>query len=616
MTKLLLPILLLCALCASVFAFDSSLYPYYKDIHQGSAIGPVMVPLDNLVLNSMKPDGLDLRVVSDGIDMPVKVVIDPSEQLASQSIITASSVRQSFRSTGFGVDNLIDGDTSENDNAYFQIDHTINPIIATLTVKLPKKTLTDTIRIWTTNPDYSFTDFQLEGSNDGAAWLPIRSKTPLPHQALRTIPYPPSNFLYLKLTFWHTQSLLINELEIYGPSSGKIVFLAQAGKTYTLYYGNSQAAQITYDTSALFTTTNTPSATLGVQNSNPSYSSDQDGDGIAKDNCPFSINADQLDTDRDGAGDVCDNCVLQPNAQQTDSDNDGVGDACDNCRLLSNAEQYDDDINGIGYACDDADKDGVINSKDNCVETSNADQSDKDRNGAGDACEDLDKDGIPKAQDNCLRKANPLQEDADRDALGDACDNCKAGFNPDQRDANSNKIGDVCEDNDNDSVDNYLDNCLSKPNADQADDDGDKLGNACDNCKTAYNPEQTDAENNGVGDVCDDGDNDGIINPQDNCPTVSNVEQEDQNNNDVGDVCEDFDNDLVLNFEDNCVYQANGKQYVGNEYLQSDSDADGIGNACDTADNRFTEKKGVIWVILIATLLIVGGLAFRLVNKK
>ena len=138
----------------------------------------------------------------------------------------------------------------------------------------------------------------------------------------------------------------------------------------------------------------------------------------------------------------------------------------------------------------------------------------------------------------------------------------------------------------------------------------------CDNCVEGYNPTQIDRNSNGIGDVCDDADKDGTINPRDNCPNVQNADQKDQNNNGVGDACEDFDQDGVLNFEDNCLFEYNAKTYVGDEYKQSDIDKDGKGDACDAEDDRLTEKKGIIWPVLLATLMIVGFLAWRLSAKS
>ncbi len=58
---------------------------------------------------------------------------------------------------------------------------------------------------------------------------------------------------------------------------------------------------------------------------------DRDRDGACddQDNCPDTYNFDQLDSDGDGPGDACDNCPGAYNPTQRDSDGDGEGDACD-----------------------------------------------------------------------------------------------------------------------------------------------------------------------------------------------------------------------------------------------------------------------------------------------
>lgn len=603
------------------YALEISQYPYFKKINAphstiSSINEPAIVKLDYQALNYMQSDGSDLRVTENGKEIPIKAIINPAEELAHKSkIIGVSSTREDFRGVSYSSNNLIDGDYTNNNNAYFQIDSVKDPVYASFTIELPESALTDKAKIWSLNNDYTWTDIQVEASKDNSNWDIIKSKTKYEIAGVRTINYPPVEYKYLKFSFWHTQSLIINEIEIYGAYTGQIIFYARPGNEYRLYYGNKQAASPSYDASQLFTKKTTQMFSLGLQQINANFNTDNDGDGVVSDNCPTINNPDQMDSDGDGIGNACDNCVNSANSEQRDTDNDGIGDACDNCPLNFNPDQYDDNLNGKGYVCDDNDNDGVINSIDNCVSTSNPLQSDKDRNGIGDACEDIDKDGIAFSKDSCINVYNPEQKDSDNDKIGDACDNCVAGYNPTQFDKNNNGIGDACEDDDGDNIKNYLDNCPNAANNDQKDSDGDGLGDACDNCPQVKNHEQSDTDSNGIGDVCDDSDKDGIPNPKDNCPNVKNSEQKDQNNNGIGDACEDFDNDAVMNYEDNCPYDYNPKTYVGNEYLQQDIDKDGKGDACDKEDNRITEKKGLIWPVIIITILIVGVLAWRLSKK-
>jgi len=80
-------------------------------------------------------------------------------------------------------------------------------------------------------------------------------------------------------------------------------------------------------------------------------------------------------------------------------------------------------------------------------------------------------------------------------------------------------------------------------------------------------------------------DNDGVGNHADNCLRVSNPLQSDIDEDGVGDQCDtrddrDSDGDVVLNFQDNCPSVIN--------FLQFDSNRNGIGDACEQATVRLT----------------------------
>ena len=81
----------------------------------------------------------------------------------------------------------------------------------------------------------------------------------------------------------------------------------------------------------------------------------------------------------------------------------------------------------------------------------------------------------------------------------------------------------------------------------------------------------------------DDADQDGILNCADNCPTDFNPTQTDTDHDGIGNACDpandfDADNDAVSNVNDNCPTDHNMNQL--------DTDGDGIGNVCDDDDNN------------------------------
>ena len=208
--------------------------------------------------------------------------------------------------------------------------------------------------------------------------------------------------------------------------------------------------------------------------------------------------------------------------------------------------------------CIDSDGDTIADLCDNCPAASNAGQSDIDGDGLGDAC------------DNCPTIANPTQSDADGDGVGDACDNCPNVVNPDQSDADGDGIGDAC------------DNCPTIGNPGQTDSDGDGIGDACDNCPDVANASQGDADGDGVGDACDactDTDGDGFGDPGfaantcaiDGCPDDPAKSAPGACGCGVPDT--DNDGDGVANCIDNCPDTPNADQV--------DSNADGVGDACD-----------------------------------
>lgn len=280
-----------------------------------------------------------------------------------------------------------------------------------------------------------------------------------------------------------------------------------------------------------------------------------------------------------------------------------------------------------------------------CVEL-NKGKPDMNVNGFPDYCEDIDGDGKIMDDDNCPYNYNPDQENADKDAKGDACDNCPDVKNSNQADYDGDGTGDLC------------DNCRYFNNPLQEDIDGDGKGNLCDKDSCAG----TDTDADGIANICDlDDDNDGLLDteedfnkdgiwdsgdemnpldpdtdndtymdgtgwgdksnttnpiPVDACPLV-NDSQTDSDNDGIGNACDlapynecsitDSDKDGVVDVEDNCPWIYNAKTYFGDDadgepiVKQPDHDNDSNGDPCDSDDDNDglddVTERAMMWTV-------------------
>ncbi len=232
---------------------------------------------------------------------------------------------------------------------------------------------------------------------------------------------------------------------------------------------------------------------------------------------------------------------------------------------------------------------------------------DRDGQAAEDDFANLDGDGVPDASDKCPGLYDPAQADADGDGLGDLCDNCPTVANHNQADANADGVGDACEfdDIDGDTLPNGFDNCPDVRNPNQSDLEGDGRGDLCDTLKTSGTTFGTSAgaaacvagtcnrPTPALGAACTVDENcirscnagvcsntGGFVSPLPAvgaaCVTHADCYR---------DIDRDADgrNDAV----DNCVLTPNGPS--GGPNNQTDSDADGLGNACEADCAGVTE---------------------------
>ena len=223
-----------------------------------------------------------------------------------------------------------------------------------------------------------------------------------------------------------------------------------------------------------------------------------------------------------------------------DSDDDGVGDDTDNCPETPNPEQTDSDNDGTGDACDPCPNDPAKVEPGDC--------------GCGVPDSDSDVDGTADCIDNCPSVPNPAQVDTDGDEFGDACDPCPNQPGKVAPGICGCSVPDI--DTDNDGVFDCDDNCPNTANPAQENVDGDARGDACDPCPN--DPAKVEPGDCGCGLAETDTDADGTADCIDNCPNNINPQQSDSDEDGLGDACDiedcpswpDINDDGIVNFGD------------------------------------------------------------------
>ncbi len=237
-------------------------------------------------------------------------------------------------------------------------------------------------------------------------------------------------------------------------------------------------------------------------------------------------------------------------------------------KIVNDDEDCDNSVNDDPEEDTDVDcADSDCDSDPGCQESGNCgDGLDNDQDTDVD-CDDSDCTGDPACSEICDDGG-----DNDNDTLAD-CDDPDCSLAPNCLNP------EVCNnglDDDNDTLADCLDtDCTADPACTDpsGDGDGDGFINSADNCPSVSNPGQEDTDADGTGNACDTAEDDCGNNQNDDGDGLSDCGDPDCA---ASNECVDSDSDAIVNADDNCPN--------ANNPGQEDTDGDGSGNACDTAE--------------------------------
>ncbi len=171
--------------------------------------------------------------------------------------------------------------------------------------------------------------------------------------------------------------------------------------------------------------------------------------------------------------------------------------------------------------------------------------------------------------------------DSDGDGVQDVSDNCPWDPNADQADADADGEGDVCDfDADNDGWDDRSEELFGSDPANGASTpEHSQLEGTCGDGADNDADGATDADDAGC---APDGDFDFVPDASDNCPTVWNQEQTDSDGDGLGDACEDSDGDGFFD-GDELGAGSDPNNAASTPEFAGDSCTDGLDNDLDGA---------------------------------
>jgi len=368
--------------------FSLGEWSYYKDIASGATFEDenVEIDLDDLLLTQVQDLLRDIRIIdNDNEEIPYEV---------EGEVVRNKSLTADIKEVLIDGENISSYNTrylkDDNKKSYTYIPASDISNEVSFIFDLGEETTIDRVVFFNYDPFSTWYAVEVEASNDYENWNVVRSRIEDKHQTWLWYGFPrETTYRYFKVILDVRGALKMNEIMLLTRNNSTLNFVANEGKRYKLFYGNHRASLPEYGAVNFTEEFGITKVKLAKQKKNTKFETDSDNDDIfyIKDNCPYTINRDQLDKDNNGIGDSCQEGEFYKEQEVSSESKTGTG-----IKKEEESKEMDKIIKDLTLGqtqVNDRDADSVSNLFDNCPDKYNPSQLDSDQDGIGDVCDVL-----------------------------------------------------------------------------------------------------------------------------------------------------------------------------------------------------------------------------------